>query len=202
MSLSQRAWLGTGWESLLQPEPLEGMDKSPRERWRRHKGEIDLAQVARIRPARLNSMEATTTQRYIHTSPRKLRLVADMVRSMDPSKALEVLYFTKKAAASDLSTAIKSALSSAKQKGMDNVVFKRIEINEGPRMKRLRAASRGRVRPYKRRMAHIKIVLSDELVVRSKNKKEKEQIASQKGVMADSAVKPESTAEVTSESAK
>lgn len=106
-------------------------------------------------------MEVQTIQKYIHTSPRKLRLVADMVRGMDPDKALESLRFTNKAAADDLSKAIDTVLANAKQKGMEKIIFKSVEINEGPKMKRFRAGARGRVKPYKRRMAHIKIVLSD-----------------------------------------
>lgn len=108
-------------------------------------------------------MEVTTIQKYIHTPPRKLRLVADMVRGMIPTKAIDVLQITPKAAAKDLSKAINTALGNAKQLGLDTekVAFKKIEINEGPRMKRYRASARGRTRPYSKKMSHIKIVLSD-----------------------------------------
>lgn len=108
-------------------------------------------------------MEAVTIQRYIHQTPRKLRLVADMVREMVPNKALNVLAITNKNAAKEIFKAINTALSNAKQLGIDSekVIFKKIEINEGPRMKRYRAGARGRTRPYARKMAHIKIVLSD-----------------------------------------
>lgn len=86
-----------------------------------------------------------------------------MVRSMEPTKALDILMITPKAASKDLSAAIKTALANAKQKGLeaDKVIFKKIEINESTKMKRYRAGTRGRVKPYKRRMAHIKIVLVD-----------------------------------------
>lgn len=108
-------------------------------------------------------MEATTIQKFIHTSPRKLRLVADMVRKMTPTKALDVLAITRKSAAKQLLKAINTAVANAKQLGADieKVTFKKIEINEGPRMKRHMAAPRGRARPYQRKMSHIKIVLSD-----------------------------------------
>lgn len=104
-----------------------------------------------------------TIQKYIHTSPRKLRLVAQMVRKMKPAVALETLRFTPKNAARDLSAAIETVLANAKQAGMsvDNLVFKNLEINESLKMKRHRAGTRGRVKPYKKRMSHIKIVLSD-----------------------------------------
>lgn len=107
-------------------------------------------------------MEYITIQKNITTSPRKLRLVADMVRKMSPAKALEVLQFTNKAAAKPLVKAIKTVLANSKK---DDVIFKTIEINEGPKLKRYRVgtAGRGRGRPYRRRWSHIKIILSDEL---------------------------------------
>lgn len=114
-------------------------------------------------------MEAVAIQKFIHSTPRKLRLVADMVRKTEPQKALEVLQFTHKAAALDLSKAIQVAVANAKQKGMENILFKSIEINEGPKMRRYRAGARGRVKPFKRRMAQIRIVLTDNLNVKSQS---------------------------------
>lgn len=108
-------------------------------------------------------MEIQTIQKYIHTSPRKLRLVADMVRKMSPSQAVALLQATPKAAADDLKQAIKTVLANAKQQGLDpqQVNFKKIEIDESVKMRRFRAGTRGRVKPYKRRMSHIKIVLEE-----------------------------------------
>lgn len=110
-------------------------------------------------------MEITTIQKYLHTSPRKLRLVSDMVRNMEPNKAVAVLGLTPKAAAKDLEKALKTVLANAKQKGLDTskLTFKKVEINESIRMRRFRAGTKGRVKPYKRRMSHIKIVLSEEV---------------------------------------
>ena len=109
-------------------------------------------------------MDAVTIQKYIHTSPRKLRLVTDMVRQMEPAKALEVLGVTPKMAAKDLEKALRTVLANAKNQGLDvsKLAFKKIEINESIKMRRFRAGTRGRAKPYKKRMAHIKIVLSDE----------------------------------------
>lgn len=108
-------------------------------------------------------MEVMTIQRYIHTSPRKLRLVADMIRSMEPNKALDVLKVTPKSAAKDLARAVQTVLANAKQKGMDikKLNFKKLEIDESIKMRRFHAGTRGRVKPYKKRMSHIKIVLND-----------------------------------------
>ena len=99
-------------------------------------------------------------QKNVGDSPRKLRLVADMVRSMNPDQALEVLSFTNKSAAAPLAKAIKTAIANAGSKA--GLRFEKIEINEGMKMRRYRSAARGRMKPFKRRMSHIKIVLTDE----------------------------------------
>lgn len=128
-------------------------------------------------------MEAQTIQKYIHTTPRKLRLVADMIRKLSPAKAMEALRFTNKAAAKDLMSAIKVVLANAKQAGLkeEKTVFNKIEINEGSRMKRFRAGAKGRARPFKRRMSHIKIVVSDQGIVNSQIKEIKEVTKKVKG---------------------
>lgn len=109
-------------------------------------------------------MEVTTIQKYMHTSPRKLRLVADMVRKMNPVQALNILRVTPKYAARDLAKAIETVLANAKQLGLaeESVIFKKLEIDESTKMRRFHAGTRGRVKPFKRRMAHIKIVVSDQ----------------------------------------
>jgi len=120
-------------------------------------------------------MEIQTIQKYIHTTPRKLRLVADMVRSMEPTRALDVLRVTPKYAARDLIKALETVLANAKQAGMDTtkVGFKKLEVDESVKMRRFRAGTRGRVKPYKRRMSHIKIILTDDLSEKGKVKSEK-----------------------------
>ncbi|MBI2595907.1 hypothetical protein HYW46_04205 [Candidatus Daviesbacteria bacterium] len=124
-------------------------------------------------------MEYTTIQKNITTSPRKLRLVADMVRKMSPEQAVEILQFTNKAAAQPLIKAIKTVLANSKKA---DVVFKTIEINEGPKLKRYRVgtAGRGRGRPYRRRWSHIKIVLIDDLNVKSQMSKVKSTVQNAK----------------------
>lgn len=111
-------------------------------------------------------MEYTAIQKNISTPPRKLRLVADMVRKMTPEAALGVLKFTNKQAALPLAKAIKTAIANAGKK--ENLQFVKLEINKGIDLKRFRAGSKGRTYPYKRKLSHIKIVLTDELRVKSK----------------------------------
>ncbi len=114
-------------------------------------------------------MEYTHTQKNVGHAPRKLRLVADMVRKMTPEQAIEALSFAQRAASPDLAKAIKTALANAG--GKESLSFKKIEINEGLKMKRYRPAARGRMRPYVKKLSHIKVVLTDEVNVQ--NKKEK-----------------------------
>ncbi len=106
-------------------------------------------------------MQYTAIQKNINDSPRKLRLVADMVRHMTPDQAIETLKFASQAAAKPLAKAIKTAIANSGQKPGLN--FASLEINEGLKMRRFRAAPRGRARPYKRRTSHIKIVLTDQV---------------------------------------
>jgi len=106
--------------------------------------------------------EFKATQKYLLESPRKLRLVVGIVKKMKPAEAVEKLPFVQKRAAKDLAKVIKAAIASAKAQGVSdmNLVFKEIQIGEGPRLKRGRAASRGMWHPFKKRMAHIRVVLT------------------------------------------
>ena len=105
--------------------------------------------------------EYTHIQKNLTHTPRKMRLVADMVRKMAPQRALQVLQFTPKAAARDLAKAIKTALANTGAHA-DHMVFKHLEVNEGYSGKRFRAAPRGRARPYVKRTSQVKITLVEQ----------------------------------------
>lgn len=109
-------------------------------------------------------MQATSTQKFVRMSPRKLRLVADMVRKMKPSEALETLPFVPKRAAEPMLKTIKSAVANATVLGMspDSLVFKEVLVSEGPKLKRFRAVSRGRAHGYVKQMSHIRVVVEPE----------------------------------------
>lgn len=110
-------------------------------------------------------MEYIATQKYLRMSPRKLRLVVDMVKHLTPSRSVEVLPYIQKRAALPLQKVIKTAIANARQKGVANdesLSFAHIEINQGPRLKRYRAGARGRYKPYTRDMSHIRVVLTDD----------------------------------------
>ncbi len=106
--------------------------------------------------------EFKATQKYLLESPRKIRLVVALIKKMKPAEAVEKLPFVQKKSAEALSKVIKSAIASAKAQGVSDadLVFKEIQIGEGPRLKRGRAASRGMWHPFKKRMAHIRVILT------------------------------------------
>lgn len=105
-----------------------------------------------------------TIQKYIRTSARKLRLVADAVRALSPEQALLHLKFTSKSAAEPMHKAIKQAVANAKdQKGLsvDKLVFKTIDVQEGPTYKRFQAVSRGMAHSIMKRTSHILVELEE-----------------------------------------
>ncbi len=105
------------------------------------------------------------TTRSITISPRKVRLVADSVRTLPLTKALHILSFTKKRAARPLAKTLRSAIANAinnKHVSEETLRLKNVEVMEGPVMKRFRAISRGQAHAYKKRMTHIRVTLTDE----------------------------------------
>lgn len=106
-------------------------------------------------------MEFKSEQKHLLLSPRKIRPVVDVIKKLTPVKALDALPFIKKRASEYLYKVIKSALANATQKGADanSLIFKEIQIGEGPRLKRGNLVSRGRWHPIKKRMSHIKVIL-------------------------------------------
>lgn len=134
-------------------------------------------------------METKAQQKFILMSPRKIRLVADMVRKLTPLEALKVLPFSNKKAAIPLAKVIKTAVANAKDKGASDtdLFFKEIQITEGPRLKRGRPVSRGQWHPVKKRMSHIRVVVA----VREKSKPEGDKKQNEKALKAKGTKKPE-----------
>ncbi len=110
-------------------------------------------------------MEIIARAQSIRISPRKVRLVAEAIRSLPLEKALNVLSMTQKRGASVLNTVFKSAIANALnnvKKNKDSLVIKGIEVWDGPAIKRFHPSTRGRAHPYKKRSSHIKIILTDD----------------------------------------
>lgn len=126
-------------------------------------------------------MEFKSEQKHLLLSPRKIRPVVDVIKKLTPVKALDVLPFVKKRASEFLFKVIKSALANAVQKGADvnSLIFKEIQIGEGPRLKRGNPVSRGRWHPIKKRMSHIKVILMTKKVAEVKKTEVKSKVSSE-----------------------
>lgn len=108
-------------------------------------------------------MEYQATAKYLRDSTRKVRLVADAIRRMSVDQALIKLTLMPKAAAEPMLKVLRSAVSNARKTEAEanTLVIKEIDVMGGPVMKRFHAVSRGMAHSYKKRMTHVKIVLSD-----------------------------------------
>lgn len=105
-------------------------------------------------------MSVTIKQKFIHMAPRKLRLVADIVRGQGLDKALTNLMVTNRIAAKPVMHAIKSAANAAKDQNVTgNLMVKEIFVDEGPALKRRILKSKGRATRMEHRMSHITVVL-------------------------------------------
>ena len=99
------------------------------------------------------------------TSPRKMRLVADLVRGISVEKALAILKFNQKEAATSLHKLLLSAIGNwkVKNEGADveaaQVFVKEIRVDGGAMLKRLRPAPQGRAHRIRKRSNHVTIVL-------------------------------------------
>jgi len=98
--------------------------------------------------------------KYVHISPRKARLVADLVRDRSVPEARTILAFTTRAAAIEVEKVLRSAVSNAEANhGLtgDELVVKAVYVDEGPTIKRFQPRARGRVGRILKRTCHITI---------------------------------------------
>jgi large subunit ribosomal protein L22 len=111
-------------------------------------------------------MEITALAKYIRVSPRKLQLLAKSVSLMVPETAVGKLKFINKSGSLELQKVITSAMSNAKRLNLadiKNLKISQIQVLPAGGMKRFRAVSRGMAHEYKKRMSHIKVILSDKV---------------------------------------
>ncbi len=110
-------------------------------------------------------MQARAEARYIRVSPRKARLVMDLIRGRRAEEAITILRTTNKRVAPIIEKVLRSAIANAEQSSsdvdVDQLVVAEAYVNEGPRMKRIRPAPMGRAYRYQRRMAHLAITLAE-----------------------------------------
>ena len=98
-----------------------------------------------------------------HQSPRKVRLVADLVRGKSVTDALAQLKFTPKRASEAVAKLIASAVANAGQQGVsaDILTISKITVDEGPTMKRFRPRARGMAARILKRTSQVNIELAE-----------------------------------------
>lgn len=112
-------------------------------------------------------MEVRAITKSIRISPRKMRLVADVIRNLPIEDAYRVLAVQEKRAALTVSKTLKSAVANAVvNANLDskNLFVSSIMVNEAQALKRFRPSTRGRIHPYKKRGSHLTIVLKEKVI--------------------------------------
>ena len=109
-------------------------------------------------------MEVKAKISYARMAPRKIRLVADMVRGKDVNEAIQILSFVNKKSAPILKKLLKSAIANADQKktiDVDTLFVKHISVDQGPTLKRYMPRAMGRASEIKKKTSHINLVLEE-----------------------------------------
>jgi large subunit ribosomal protein L22 len=108
--------------------------------------------------------EAAAIGKMIRVSPRKLGLVAGMIRGLDASKALAELTFSTKRIARDVKKVLQSAIANAEnnhQLDVDRLYVAEASVGKALVMGRFRARARGRVGHIQKPFSHIKVVVRE-----------------------------------------
>jgi large subunit ribosomal protein L22 len=155
-------------------------------------------------------MEVRSIYRYARISPFKVREVTREIQGLPVSAALDVLAFTPKKAASLIGKTLKSAVANAENNAnlkVDGLVVKEAVVGEGPTMKRMIARARGSGSRILKRTSHIRIVLSDEIPIETREtkkakKKRDEKAAKKEGATGEAPEKPTAKAEKKTSKAK
>ena len=112
-------------------------------------------------------MQVSAKLRHLRMSPRKVRLVADVIRGLDVKNAQNQLSFMNKRAAKPVLKLLNSAVANAEHNfkfKKDNLYISELRVDEGAILKRWRARAMGRAAPINKRTSHILIVLSEKKV--------------------------------------
>ena len=110
-------------------------------------------------------MEARAIAKFIRVSPRKARMVVDLVRGKKLEEALAILRYTPNKAADVVTKVVKSAAANAEhnyEMDKDDLVISQIFVDQGPSLKRVMPRAMGRADIIKRKTSHITVVVSDQ----------------------------------------
>ena len=109
-------------------------------------------------------MATSATLKFTHSSPQKLRLVADQIRGLAVGNAINLLEFSNKKGAGIIKKVLESAIANAENNDgadIDELRVSEIQVNQGPTMKRLRPRARGRADRIIKRTSHLIVTVSE-----------------------------------------
>lgn len=110
-------------------------------------------------------MQVNAKLRHLHISPRKVRLVVDLIRGLSVDAAMKQLTFCRKSASEPVMKLLKSAVANAEhnfQADISTLRIAKIAVDSGSTLHRWRARAHGSAAPIRKRMSHILLILSDE----------------------------------------
>jgi large subunit ribosomal protein L22 len=144
-------------------------------------------------------METRSIYRFARISPFKAREVTREIQGLPVQQALDLLAFTPKKAAGLVAKTLKSAVANAEnnhQARVEALVVREAVVGEGPTFQRFQPKARGSAGPIRKRTSHIRIILTDEVEIKTRETKkaEKKKTASKKpAAKKKAAVKKEET---------
>lgn len=119
-------------------------------------------------------MQILSTYKYARISAFKARDVTRAIQGLPVAAALDIVAFSPKKAAGLVAKTLKSAIANAENNAnlrADDLVVKEAVIGEGPTFKRSQPKARGSAGPIRKRTSHIRIVLTDEIEIKTREKK-------------------------------
>jgi len=128
-------------------------------------------------------MEVRATYKYAKISPFKAREITREIQGLPVSAALDIVAYSPKKAATLVNKTLKSAVANAENNAnlkVDGLVVKEAIVGEGPTMKRMMARARGSGSRILKRSSHIRIVLTDEIKIETRETRKAEQKAARK----------------------
>ena len=102
--------------------------------------------------------------RYVRISPRKVKIVIDLIRGKSANEALAILKFTPKAASEVVTKLLKSAIANAENNldlNKDDLYVAEIYADQGPTLKRVMPRARGMAFQIRKRTSHITVILDE-----------------------------------------
>ena len=123
-----------------------------------------MRRCCRLLEESLHTMEVQALTRYARMSPKKVREVARTIQGRKAPEAVDLLSIIPRKSAQLIAKTLKSAIANAENNGnlsADTLVVKSAIVEMGPVLKRFKAGARGTAMPRRKKMSHIRIVLSD-----------------------------------------